>query len=395
MQEQQLKVVYRKVSELIPYARNARTHSDEQISRIASSIQEFGWTNPILIDGDSGIIAGHGRVLAARKIGIEEVPTIELSGLSDAQKRAYILADNRLALDAGWDNELLAVELEELKDLNFDVSLTGFSPEEIDGLIDNGEECVEESEDAELPETPEEPVTKTGDVWILGRHRLICGDGTDKANLSLLLLNEDVDMVFTDPPYNIAYRGVNDDRTIRNDKMPDDEFVEFLKKALIPCETSYVCCSWQYSHLFRRAMEEIGIPPKAMIVWNKIHAAQHLDKYFKQHEIIYYHGPFCGEKTLRGDIWECKRQRNTLHPTMKPVELIQMALEDNPEAKIVFDGFGGSGSTLIACESSGKSARLIEIEPCYCDVIVRRWQNMTGKQAFLESSGETFDELSN
>lgn len=389
-----LKVVYRQVVDLIPYARNARTHSDEQVTRIASSIKEFGFTNPILIDGDNGIIAGHGRLMAAKKLGMREVPTIELSGMTDAQKRAYILADNKLALDAGWDEELLRLEFEELRGRVIDLELTGFSLDEINDILGQ-DDLSTNVEEQELPEPPTDPVTKLGDVWILGRHRLVCGDCTDKGCVESCLHGDSIDMVFTDPPYNIAYKGVNDDRTIKNDKMPDEDFVEFLKRSLLYCKTAYVCCSWQYSHLFRRAMEEVGMPPKAMIVWNKVFAAQHLDKYFKQHEIIFYHGKFGGETTLRGDIWECKRQRNTLHPTMKPIELIQMALEDNPSAKVVFDGFGGSGSTLIACESTGKSARLIELEPSYCDVIIKRWQDCTGQKAHRESDGVAFDDLAN
>lgn len=188
------------------------------------------------------------------------------------------------------------------------------------------------------------------------------------------------DLVFTDPPYNINYQGVSDKRQIMNDKMSDEEFIKFLEKSIPKTDTVYVCCSWQYAHLFKKAMENIGMPPKAMIVWNKVNPAQHLDKYFKQHEIIWYYGKFGGEKTLRGDIWECKRQRNTVHPTMKPIELIAMALQDNPNKKIVYDGFGGSGSTLIACEQLGRKCYTMELDPKYCDVIIKRWETLTGKQ---------------
>ena len=214
-------------------------------------------------------------------------------------------------------------------------------------------------------------------------HRLMCGDSTDKATVELLMDGKKADMVFTDPPYNIGYQGVSDKRTIKNDKMTDEDFVDFLEKALMPCETMYVCCSWQYSHLFRQALENIGQKIKAMIVWDKVNPAQHLDKYFKQHEIIWYCGAFGGEKTLRGDVWQCKRQKNTVHPTMKPIELIGMALQDQPKKKIVYDGFGGSGSTLIACEQLDRTCYMMELDPKYCDVIIKRWEKFTGEKAVL------------
>jgi DNA modification methylase len=201
-----------------------------------------------------------------------------------------------------------------------------------------------------------------------------------------LMGGQKADMVFTDPPYNIDYQGVKDRREkIKNDKMSDSDFVDFLSESLPGCETMYVCCSWQYAHLFRQAMERIGRKPKAMIVWDKINPAQHLDKYFKQHEIIFYYGDFGGHKTVRGDVWSLKRQRNTVHPTMKPVELIELALEDQPGKKIVLDSFGGSGSTLIACEKTGRHCRMMEIDPKYCDVIVARWEQATGKKAVLSA----------
>jgi DNA modification methylase len=377
------KLVWRNVADLIPYARNSRTHSDEQVAQIAASIKEFGWTNPVLTDGDNGIIAGHGRLLAARKLGHTEVPTIELTGLSDAQKKAYIIADNRLALNAGWDNEMLTIELNDLLEDGFALEILGFDPKELNALLEP--EVVEglTDEDA-IPDEPVEPKTKLGDIYQLGNHRLICGDSSSQNDIDKLLAGDRPDMIFTDPPYNIDYQGVSDKRDkIKNDKMEDSAFVDFLIQTLYGCETMYVCCSWHYAHLFREAMEKIGRKPKAMIVWNKVNPAQHLDKYFKQHEIIFYYGDYGGHKTLRGDIWTIKRQKNTVHPTMKPVELIEMALTDNKDKKIVFDMFGGSGSTLIACEKQNRHARLVELEPKYCDVIVKRWEDFTGKKAEL------------
>jgi DNA modification methylase len=390
---QNRKLEWRSVSTLIPYARNSRTHSDEQIAQIAASIKEFGWTNPILIDGDNGIIAGHGRLSAARKLGHEEVPVIELKDLTETQRKAYIIADNRLALNAGWDNEMLTIELNDLLADGFALELLGFDPKEIDALLEP--EVVEglTDEDA-VPDVPDEPITKVGDIYQLGNHRLICGDSSSQNDVDKVLDGDRPDMIFTDPPYNIDYQGVSDKRDkIKNDKMEDSAFVDFLNQTLYGCETMYVCCSWHYAHLFREAMEKIGRKPKAMIVWNKVNPAQHLDKYFKQHEIIFYYGDYGGHKTLRGDIWTIKRQRNTVHPTMKPVELIEMALEDNKDKKIVFDMFGGSGSTLIACEKQNRKARLIELEPKYCDVIVKRWEDFTGKKAMLVNANEELSEI--
>ena len=371
------------VDKLIPYVNNSRKHSDAQVAQIAASIKEFGWTNPILVDGDQGIIAGHGRLMAARKLGMKEVPVIELAHLTDTQRKALIIADNKLAMNAEWDTDLLTIELNELLADNFAMEILGFDAKELAALLEP--EVVEglTDEDA-VPDVPEEPKTKLGDIYQLGNHRLMCGDSTSIDAVDKLMDGDRPDMIFTDPPYNIDYQGVSDKRDkIKNDKMEDSAFVDFLIQTLFGCETMYVCCSWHYAHLFREAMEKIGRKPKAMIVWNKVNPAQHLDKYFKQHEIIFYYGDYGGQKTLRGDIWTIKRQKNTVHPTMKPVELIEMALEDNKEKKIVFDMFGGSGSTLIACEKQNRKARLIELEPKYCDVIVKRWEEFTGKTAQL------------
>jgi hypothetical protein len=390
MKTKQLEITYRATSELIPYARNSRTHSEEQVAQIAASIQEFGFTNPVLID-EKGIIAGHGRIMGARKLGMDEVPTITLHGLTDSQRKAYIIADNRLALNAGWDDEMLRLEIADLKEDGFDLDLLGFEDDEIAALE---VEIVEGQTDPdEVPEPPADPVTVLGDVWTLGNHRLMCGDSTSIDAVENLMAGKKADMVFTDPPYNIDYQGVSDKRDkIANDKMSDPDFLDFLRQSIMPCEVMYVCCSWQYAHLFKQAMADIERPAKAMIVWDKVNPAQHLDLYYKQHEIIFYHGPFGGHSTVRGDVWEIKRQRNTTHPTMKPVELIELALVDHPIRKVVFDAFGGSGSTLIACEKTSRKARLMELAPNYCDVIIKRWQDFTGKKA-VHDSGKTFDEM--
>ncbi|NBS96775.1 MAG: site-specific DNA-methyltransferase, partial [Betaproteobacteria bacterium] len=350
------------------------------------------FTNPILVDSSDGIIAGHGRLSAAQELGLKTVPVVVLDHLSDRQRKAYILADNQLALNAGWDTDLLRSELQDLAELDFDLSLIGFSDDELADLLPEIEELPPEDADEEaVPEAPEEAVTKPGDVWLLGKHRVMCGDSSDPLNLDKLLCGKTPDLVFTDPPYNIGYQdmGAKFDK-IANDKMSDEEFLDFLRSTVMPSEVMYVCCSWQYAHLFKQAMADLGKPAKAMIIWDKVNPAQNLDLYYKQHEIIFYHGPFGGQSTVRGDVWQLKRQRNTLHPTMQPIELIEMALEDHPKRKLVFDGFGGSGSTLIACEKTGRHARLMELDPRYCDVIVKRWQQFTGKTAKLEGTGEPF-----
>ncbi len=392
------KIEIKDVSFLKPYDKNARTHSETQLDEIAASIAEFGFVNPILVQSSGVIIAGHGRLEAATsRLEMKQVPVIILDHLSEKQARALVIADNKLGENAGWDESVLAQELHELEMDGFDLSITGFDSMELEDLLapfdELPEEPPEEEEDDGEEEDfiPEVPVSALDDVWILGNHRLVCGDsGSDKTR-ELLLQGEKVDMVFTDPPYNIDYEGVNDTgRKIKNDKMSDKDFVSFLKKTLLPAPIMYVCFAWQVAHLFRDAMVGIKCTPKAKIVWDKVNPAQNLDKYFKQYEEIYYFGPFGGEKTLSGDIWVEKRQQNTVHPTMKPVELIERALSDNPKAKVVFDGFGGSGSTLMACENKRRYCRTIELDPAYCDVIVNRWQKHTGKKAILETSGKTF-----
>jgi DNA modification methylase len=378
-----MEIINKPIDLLIPYAKNARVHDDAQIAQLAGSIKEFGFNNPILIDKDNGIIAGHGRVMAARKLGLTEVPTILLDHLNETQRKAYILADNRIAINSTWDNEMLSLELMDIKD---DVSLAmlGFSVDELDALLNPTQLTDGLTDEDAVPDVPEEPKTKLGDIYQLGNHRLMCGDSTSIDAVEKLMDGQKADMVFTDPPYNIDYQGVKDKRDkIKNDKMSDESFKDFLIQSLYSCETMYVCCSWQYAHLFKEAMEAIGRKPKAMIVWDKVNPAQHLDKYFKQHELIFYYGDFGGHKTIRGDVWTLKRQRNTVHPTMKPVELIELALNDQSDKKIILDLFGGSGSTLIAAEKIGRQARLMELDPKYCDVIIKRWEDFTGQKAVL------------
>jgi DNA modification methylase len=329
--------------------------------------------------------------MAAEKLGLDSFPCITLKDLTDDQKRAYVIADNQLALNADWDIDLLKEEVKDLIENDFNIDLLGFDDGFFDDLLEEFEGLTDEDE---TPEPPEHPVSVRGDVWQLGNHRLMCGDSTSIDDVDKLMDGKKADMVFTDPPYNINYQGLSGNHEkIKNDKMPDEDFIAFLEDSLMGCETMYVCCSWHYSHLFRQAMINIGRTPKAMIVWNKVNPAQHLDKYFKQHEIIFYYGDYGGHKTLRGDIWECKRQKNTVHPTMKPVELIDMAIVDQVGKENIFDAFGGSGSTLISCEKNHRKAFLMELDEKYVDVIINRWQDFTGKKAIHIESGKTYEEM--
>lgn len=363
-----------RIEELVPYEKNAKLHPKEQIQQIISSIKQFGNNDPIAIGENNVIIEGHGRLIALKEMGYKEVPVIRLGHLNEEQRKAYTLVHNKLTMNTDFDLSVLEEELSDIENIN--MAEFDFDTSELEGETE-----VEEDEfDGELPK---EPVSKRGEVYQLGRHRLMCGDSTSEKDVSVLMNGKKADMVFTDPPYNIDYKGVSDDRKIKNDKMSDEDFVQFLKDSIPFNETAYVCCSWQYSHLFKRAMEEKGMKPKAMIVWNKVNPAQHLDKYFKQHEIIWYFGEFGGKKTLRGDIWEVKRQKNTVHPTMKPIELISIALKDQEDKKSVYDGFAGSGSTLMACEQVGKDCYTMELDPKYIDVIINRWEEYTGEKAVL------------
>ncbi len=408
MQKEDLKVVYRKVSELIPYARNARTHSDEQIERIANSIKEFGWTNPILIDGENGIIAGHGRILAARKLGIEKVPTIELSGLTEAQKRAYIIADNRLALDAGWDEDILKLEFAELEKEGFELSKTGFSDEEIREMMADLDREVDGVEDLETPEPPKNPKTKRGEVWILGTHRLMCGDSTSVEDVQEVMGGGIADLWLTDPPYNVAYQGKTKDAlTIQNDEMDDESFRRFLVSAYSAADSVlkegaafYIWHADSEGFNFRGACRDVGWKVRECLIWSKNTFVLGRQDYQWQHEPCLY-----GWKDGAAHNWYSDRSQTTIlefdrpnrnaeHPTMKPVGLFQYLIGNSTKpGDIVLDSFGGSGTTLIACEQSGRSARIIELDPCYCDVIIERWQNLTGQRAVRESDKVAYNDL--
>ena len=372
------------IDKLIPYAKNSRTHDDAQVAQIAASIKEFGWTNPILVDGDKGIIAGHGRLMAARKLGMTEVPVIELKDLTPTQKKAYIIADNRLALNAGWDDQLLTIELNELLADKFSLDLLGFNADELNALLNPVQINEGLTDEDEVPEPPPEPITKMGDVWILGNHRLMCGDSTSIDAVDKLMESQRSDMVFTDPPYNVAFNGRSGKfDVIKNDNLPKDEFDAFIKDWLQTFNVNkpnsyYICCNWAFYGLM-----QLELKPKACIVWAK--NVFGLGRgYRHQHEFIIFDGLIDPDIKNESDLWQIAKDTKYKHPTQKPVALSERAIKNSTKPNnIVLDYFGGSGSTLIGCEKTGRKARVMELDPIYCDVIVKRWENYTGKTAVL------------
>jgi len=395
------------VESLIPYVMNSRTHSDAQVTQIAASIKEFGFLNPIIVDGSNGIIAGHGRLLAAKKLGMEKVPTVEASHLTESQRKAYVIADNKLALNADWDIQILSTELAALQETDFDLNLIGFDsdelakllePEKVDGLTDEDE----------VPDLPDNPITKPGDIWIMGNHRLMCGDSTSIEHIEQLC-GQLVDMWLTDPPYNVAYEGKTKDAlTIKNDSMGDDQFRQFLRDSYVAANTImksgavfYIWHADSEGYNFRGAAKDTDWKVRQCLIWKKQSMVMGRQDYHWQHEPCLY-----GWKDGAGHLWSSDRKQTTIlefnrpsksekHPTMKPVELFEYCMLNNTKGgDIVLDSFGGSGTTMIAAEKNGRIARLMEIDTKYCDVIINRWQDFTGKQAVLESSNKTFAEVS-
>ena len=382
------------VAELIPYARNSRTHSPQQVDKIAASIREFGFLNPIIVDGQNGIVAGHGRVMAAQKLGLTSLPVIEAAHLTEAQKRAYVIADNRLALDAGWDNDMLKIELQDLDAEGFDLSLTGFNPDEIGNFLADPTDGLTDPD--AVPEVPAVPVTVEGDVWVLGRHRLMCGDSTSIDAVERLMDGRKADMVFTDPPYGIAYSsskfdgnkaGVTNKRNKAEMIIGDgDDFdPSFLVQMFKSAKEMFV---WGYQYY----PDKLG--RGGIIVWNKK----------RETEAANPHGDFelCWSRRERnkmcwlqwGGFKNKEKGEDRLHTTQKPVALALWFFENwGNDLGCVVDLFGGSGSTLIACEKTARDCRMMELDPKYCDVIIKRWQDFTGQEATLEGSGETFNSL--
>jgi DNA modification methylase len=397
---------------LVPYARNARTHSDEQIAQIAASMVEFGWTNPILVDAAGNVIAGHGRLLAAVQLGLDEAPVVMLDHLTEAQRRAYVIADNKLALNAGWDDAQLAAELHRLNGDSFDLSLIGFSKAELDELMAPLEDAVAsvDGED-DVPEPPADPVTRPGDLWILGGHRLLCGDATVATNVERLLGSDKPNLMVTDPPYGVEYdpawrnqAGVS--ATSRTGKVTNDDRADWREAwVLFPGDVAYVWHADRQAAVVQASLEASGFEIRCQLIWAKSRFVLGRGDYHWQHEPCWY----AVRKGATGH-WQGARDQSTLwsigrvddeddattHGTQKPVECMRRPIANNSEVgDVVYEPFAGSGSTLIAAETTGRRCHAIEIEPAYCDVVIERWQRLTGGKAVLDGSDESFDELAN
>lgn len=424
----QLKIVMRDQGKLIAYSGNARTHSKKQIMQIAASIKKFGFVNPVLTDSENTIVAGHGRVLAAQQLGINEVPTIALSHLTDAERRAYVITDNRLAELAGWDREILAIELQSLKelDLDFDLEITGFETGELDLLLDGHDTVLADPADV-VPEIADgAAVTQLGDVWVLGDHRLICGDARLPETYAALIQSDRARMVFTDPPYNVKISGhvcgsgavKHREFAMASGEMTKDGFTEFLESALgamadvsIDGAIHFVCMDWRHVAELQSAGGSVYSELKNLIVWKKNNGGMGTF-YRSQHELIFAYkvgtAPHINTFGLgehgryRTNVWEyagvnsfgANQKDLELHPTVKPVAMVADAIKDvSKRGDIVLDGFGGSGTTLMAAQRTGRVARLVELDPLYCDVICRRFEAMTNLPARLEATSETFGEI--
>jgi DNA modification methylase len=390
---------------LIPHARNARTHSEEQVAQIAGSIAEFGFVNPVLVGDDGIIVAGHGRVMAARKLGLTEAPVIVLSHLSPTQRRALMIADNQITIGGGWNDEMLAAELAALKDEAFDLELLGFDDAELDRLL---AAQLEPDDDAdEAPEPPDDPISRPGDLWICGEHRVLCGDATVLSDVEKVLGGELADMTFCDPPYGVNYansakdklRGKN--RPILNDNLGED-FGALLYDACVNILTLtkgavYICMSSSELDRLQEAFRKAGGKWSTFVIWAKNTFTLGRSDYQRQYEPILYGWKdgtdhyWCGARD-QGDVWFFdKPHKNDLHPTMKPVALVERAIRNSSKGRdIVLDPFGGSGTTMIAAEHAGRRARLIELDPKYADVIVQRWQTATGGNAIHAATGQSF-----
>jgi DNA modification methylase len=425
-----MKVEYTRVGDLRPYPNNARTHSRKQIRQIANSITRFGFCNPVLIDDDRQIIAGHGRVEAAKQLGIDAVPTCRLSHLTEADKRAYILADNKLAEKAGWDRQLLAIELQGLIELDFEIELTGFEMPEIDVILEDAAEATGIASGPEdvVPQYSSGPaVTQTGDRWILGDHRLLCGDARDQAAYDRLLEGAKAEFVFTDPPYNVVVDGNicglgrirHREFAMGSGEMSEAEFTAFLQTVFdrlaentIDGSIHDICMDWRHMPEMLAAGRKVYSELKNLCVWNKSNAGMG-SFYRSKHELVFVwtsgtaahinnfelgqHGrnrtnvwDYAGVNTMRAG----RLEELAMHPTVKPVALVADAIKDcSRRGGLVLDPFCGSGTTLIAAERTGRKACALEIDPPYVDVAVRRWQTYTGKPALLAATGETFENI--
>ncbi|WP_019260872.1 site-specific DNA-methyltransferase [Gardnerella greenwoodii] len=387
--EKEMQYYLADVSELIPYVRNARTHSEAQVAQIAASIREFGFLSPILVAEDNTILAGHGRLAAALKLGLKKVPCVKENHLTETQKRAYIIADNKLSLNAGWDSELLAVELSELEGADFNLDLLGFDEAELSSIFDADKDVIDDDFDVEK-ELEEPCFSKTGDMWTLGKHRIICGDATKLETYKTLLENTKVNLVVTDPPYNVNYEGAAG--KIKNDNMENDKFYQFLFNSFVNMEQAmaddasiYVFHADTEGLNFRKAFQDAGFYLSGCCIWKKPSLVLGRSPYQWQHEPCLYgwkkkgkHKWYAGRKET--SVWEFeKSKKNADHPTMKPIALLAYPIKNSSMTNsLVLDPFAGSGSTLIACEQTGRVCYAIELDEKYCDVIVKRYIEQVG-----------------
>ena len=391
-------------SSLIPYASNSRTHSDEQVRQIAASIREFGFLVPILVSEDNTIIAGHGRLMAADKLGLDTVPVLRADHLTPAQQRAYVIADNKLTLNAGWDLDLLKVEIEGLDDLGFDIDLLGFSEDELKNIL--VDKTTGLTGDDEVPDAGDDPIAEPGDIWVLGDHRLICGDATRLDQMEAVTEGQPVDLLITDPPYNVDYTGRTEkELKIQNDAKDAGEFRQFLRDTYTACDAVmkpgavfYIFHADLEGYNFRGAAADIGWQIRQCLVWNKHSMVLGRQDYQWKHEPCLY-----GWKDGT-HLWASDRKQTTIldfdrpmasreHPTMKPVDLLEYLIENNTRGKdLVLDPFVGSGSTIIACEKLGRCCRAMELDPVYVDVAIRRWQDFTGEKATRLSDGLSYED---
>ena len=398
------------MGELAPYAANARTHTDDQIAQIAASIREFGFTNPILAGSDGVIIAGHGRLLAAQRLGLDKVPVITLDHLSDAQRRALVIADNKIAENAGWDEELLRSELAALQEMEFDLDLVGFSDEELDDLLGDLEaEALGEVEgEDEVPEPPEDPVSRPGDLWILGNHRLLCGDSTVATDVELVLDGVKPLLMVTDPPYGVEYdpgwrNQAGAAKTKRTGKVLNDDRADWREAwALFPGDVAYVWHGALHATTVAESLISSGFTIRSQIIWAKDRLVLSRGDYHWQHEPCWYAVKKTGKGHWAGDrkqttLWQIANKdqdAETIHGTQKPVECMRRPILNNSSpGQAVYEPFMGSGTTLIAAETTGRVCLGIELNPAYVDVAVERWQQLTGETATLEGDGRSFDEI--
>lgn len=397
------KVERRAVSALIPYARNARTHSDAQVAQIAASISEWGWTTPVLVDEAGGIIAGHGRVMAARKLGLSEVPVMVAAGWSEAQKKAYVLADNQLALNAGWDMEMLKVELGDLDGAGFDLGLIGFSPDELANMMAEKTEGLTDPD--EVPETPANAVSVLGDTWVLGKHRIRCGDSTSADDVAALLAGVKPHLMVTDPPYGVEYDPVKARPSTAGSakgKVLNDDKADWREAwALFPGDVAYVWHAMRFAGTVYESLEACGFSVRAEIVWAKSQLVMSRGHYHPQHESCWYAVKEKGTGHWSGDrkqstLWQIEKPKKseTGHGTQKPVECMKRPIENNSSpGQAVYEPFSGSGTTIIAGEMTGRCVYAMELNPPYVDVAIKRWQDFTGQKAVLEGDGRSFEDV--